>query len=141
MDRKSPACFKKPDDTGIPALQDWCHDLTWEARQSTAESVMKSLQILLETFATYLRSMLDSYDLNRVVLRDRWQTQGHDQLKERDDDVAQFSLAQGNDDETASLELIRPTLTMADVGVEEGSRAGLSSQLKSVRNSTVWVTD
>jgi len=93
---------------------------------------MKSLQILLETFATYLRSMLDSYDLNRVVLRDRWQTQGHDQLKERDDDVAQFSLAQGNEDEIAPLELVRPTLTMADVGVQEGSRAGLSTQLKNV---------
>lgn len=52
-----PTCFSDKVDTGIPAVQDWCRQLTIKSRERTARSFLQHLITFLNSVQSYLHDM------------------------------------------------------------------------------------
>ncbi|KDQ17600.1 hypothetical protein BOTBODRAFT_29776 [Botryobasidium botryosum FD-172 SS1] len=69
-----PVCFSKVEDTGVPALREWCHTLTIQARENSARSFRSHMRV----FAASIKSCLDNVgtisEMDRKALRERWET-------------------------------------------------------------------
>ncbi|KIK36397.1 hypothetical protein CY34DRAFT_26339 [Suillus luteus UH-Slu-Lm8-n1] len=69
-----PSCFSNVEDTGIPSLRQWCHQLTFSSRSRAA----KELHTHLKTFANSVRVYVDGIDdvkiAEREILREKWES-------------------------------------------------------------------
>ncbi|THH18282.1 hypothetical protein EW146_g2655 [Bondarzewia mesenterica] len=64
-------CFSNIEDTGIPALQEWCHTLTKPVRTRAATRYASSLDGLAD-IRQYLECDNEDTDYGRAALRSRW---------------------------------------------------------------------
>ncbi|KAG2135905.1 uncharacterized protein EDB93DRAFT_1303704 [Suillus bovinus] len=75
-----PSCFSNVEDTGIPSLRQWCHQLTISSRSRAA----KQFHTHLKTFANSVRVFVDGIGdvtiADRESLREKWESapQGDD---------------------------------------------------------------
>lgn len=69
-----PTCFTKPADTGIPALQDWCHHLTVSSRERAARNFLAHLKTFANSVKTYVQGIGDVTAADREALREKWES-------------------------------------------------------------------
>lgn len=69
-----PSCFAKPDDTGIPALQEWCHHLTVASRERAARNFLTHLKTFANSVKTYVQGIGDITAADREALRAKWES-------------------------------------------------------------------
>lgn len=72
-----PSCFSNVDDTGVPALQEWCHQLTLSSRQRSARAFFAHLRTFATTVETYVRGIGDVTEADRAALREKWSSSGY----------------------------------------------------------------
>ncbi|PBL02484.1 hypothetical protein ARMGADRAFT_1005847 [Armillaria gallica] len=86
-----PACFSNIDDTGIPALQEWCHALTLSSRERSARTFLAHLQTFSVSIQTYVNGISGVTATDREALRSKWESTDEeldqdDQFQLDDDD-------------------------------------------------------
>jgi len=81
-----PSCFSNVEDTGIPALRQWCHQLTISSRSRAA----KQFHTHLKTFANSVRAYVDGIGdvtvADREALREKWESTPQGGQDPHDDD-------------------------------------------------------
>ena len=94
-----PSCFTKADDTGIPALQTWCHQLTISSRERAARNFLTHLKTFANSVKTYVQGIGDVTVADREALRAKWESDlGYD-----DDDSDTGYGLDGLDDDPFSI--------------------------------------
>ncbi|KAK0490958.1 hypothetical protein IW261DRAFT_1434849 [Armillaria novae-zelandiae] len=86
-----PTCFSNIDDTGIPALQQWCHALTLSSRERSARTFLAQLQTFSVSIQTYVNGISGVTATDREALRSKWESTNSeldqdDQFQLDDDD-------------------------------------------------------
>lgn len=79
-----PTCFTKPEDTGIPELQEWCHHLTVSSRERAARAFLTHLKAFATQVKSYVQGIGDVTAADREALREKWESNIGD---EDDDDM------------------------------------------------------
>lgn len=69
-----PSCFDNVEDTGIPALQDWCHKLTLSSRETATQRFFEHLRTFVATIETYVRGAAEVTPEDREALRELWES-------------------------------------------------------------------
>jgi len=69
-----PTCFTNPEDTGIPALQQWCHQLTIASRERSARNFFTQLRTFVTSVESYIHGITDVTAADREFLRQRWES-------------------------------------------------------------------
>jgi len=85
-DDGDPVCFSDVKDTGIPALQDWCRDLTVTSRERSARVFLNSIKTFATSVRAYLRAGEGVTAADRQVLRDLYETSLADDALDMDND-------------------------------------------------------
>lgn len=71
-----PTCFSNVGDTGIPALQQWCHQLTIASRERAARNFLAHLSTFAKSVQGYVQGIGDVTAADREELRERWESRG-----------------------------------------------------------------
>lgn len=69
-----PSCFTSAEDTGVPALQEWCHELTIHARERSARSLLNNLATFLRSVRSYVGDMEGVSVVDRLALAAMWES-------------------------------------------------------------------
>jgi hypothetical protein len=69
-----PSCFINSDDTGVPALQQWCHELTISARERSARSLLNNVATFLRSIRSYVDDMEGVSVKDRIALAEMWES-------------------------------------------------------------------
>ncbi|KAJ1303224.1 hypothetical protein OPQ81_011422 [Rhizoctonia solani] len=72
-----PNCFTNPEDTEIPALQEWCHKLTLSSRERSARALLHNLTTFLRSIKSYVDKMEGVNVADRQVLANLWESTVH----------------------------------------------------------------
>ncbi|KAF8974240.1 hypothetical protein BDZ97DRAFT_1945601 [Flammula alnicola] len=76
------SCFSNVEDTGIPELQKWCHQLTISSRERAARTFMMHIKAFAQSIQSYVQGIGDVTAVDREALREKWESQGFDQGEE-----------------------------------------------------------
>ncbi|KAF6762688.1 hypothetical protein DFP72DRAFT_876603 [Ephemerocybe angulata] len=82
----SPSCFSNVDHTGIPALQEWCHQLTIASRERAARGFLTHLGTFARSIQSYVQGIGDVTAIDREALRDKWESRGFVNHAQQDDE-------------------------------------------------------
>ena len=69
-----PTCFSNAKDTGIPELQQWCHQLTVSSRERAAKNFLAHLTTFATSVQSYVRGVGDVTAIDREALRAKWES-------------------------------------------------------------------
>lgn len=69
-----PSCFSNVEDTGIPELQDWCHQLTVASRERAARNFLTHLKTFVYSVKVYLEGIGGVTEADREALREKWES-------------------------------------------------------------------
>jgi hypothetical protein len=69
-----PSCFSDVEDTGIPGLQNWCHNLSIDAREQSAHNLLDCLRTFAKSIQTYVEGIGDVTNADRETLRRQWES-------------------------------------------------------------------
>ena len=69
-----PTCFSNPKDTGIPELQQWCHQLTVSSRERAARNFLAHLTTFATSVQSYVKGVGDVTAVDREALRTKWES-------------------------------------------------------------------
>ncbi|CAE6511703.1 unnamed protein product [Rhizoctonia solani] len=72
-----PSCFVNPEDTEVPALQEWCHKLTLSSRERSARTLLHNLTTFLRSIKSYVDKMEGINVGDRQVLAKLWESTVH----------------------------------------------------------------
>ncbi|EUC63310.1 GTPase SLIP-GC protein, partial [Rhizoctonia solani AG-3 Rhs1AP] len=72
-----PSCFTNPEDTEVPALQEWCHQLTLSSRERSARNLLHNLTTFLHSIKSYVDKMEGVNVGDRQVLAKLWESTVH----------------------------------------------------------------
>ncbi|TDL29353.1 hypothetical protein BD410DRAFT_18164 [Rickenella mellea] len=92
-----PTCFSNVDDTGIPALQNWCHTLTIRSRERSAKSFRSQLRTFVASVKNYLNGIGDVTEADRAALRDKWESDPSEDSDEDEDGAYNYGMADIDD--------------------------------------------
>ncbi|KAF5388296.1 hypothetical protein D9615_000347 [Tricholomella constricta] len=86
-----PTCFSNAKDTGIPELQQWCHQLTISSRERAARNFRAHLTAFATSVQSYVQGIGDVTVVDREALREKWESSGnldrdYDDEDDRSDD-------------------------------------------------------
>lgn len=65
-------------DTGIPALQKWCHQLTIASRERSARTFLTHIKTFAQSVQSYVQGIGDVTAIDRASLRQKWESRGFD---------------------------------------------------------------
>lgn len=85
-----PTCFSNAKDTGIPSLQQWCHQLTIASRESSARNFLAHIKTFATSVQSYVQGIGDVTVMDREDLRQKWQSEGFDDDSESESDDDQY---------------------------------------------------
>ncbi|KAI0320228.1 hypothetical protein OF83DRAFT_1215368 [Amylostereum chailletii] len=80
-----PNCFSNTEDTGIPALQSWCHSLTISSRERAARTFMTHLKTFANSVKQYIENAGEITESDRAALKEKWES-GYIEDEYDDDD-------------------------------------------------------
>lgn len=83
-----PTCFTNAEDTGIPALQEWCHQLTLSSRERLNKAFLAHLQTFSVSVRSYVEGIRGVTTEDRNALRAQWETGEMEMPDEESDDEA-----------------------------------------------------
>ncbi|VDC06880.1 unnamed protein product [Peniophora sp. CBMAI 1063] len=69
-----PSTFTKIEDTGIPKLQNWCHELTLSSRDRAARTFLTNLKTFANSVRQYLDNTAQITELDRATLKEKWES-------------------------------------------------------------------
>lgn len=69
-----PTCFTNAEDTGVPALQEWCHKLTFTSRARVARNFMTQFKAFLTSIGSYVQGIGEVTAVDRESLRAKWES-------------------------------------------------------------------
>ncbi|KAG2146754.1 hypothetical protein DEU56DRAFT_786239 [Suillus clintonianus] len=81
-----PSCFSNIQDTGIPALRQWCHQLTVSSRSRAAKQFHTHLKTFANSVRVYVDGIGDVTIADRESLREKWESTPQDQEMYDSDD-------------------------------------------------------
>lgn len=123
-----PTCFTKVDDTGIPALQEWCHKLTISSRSRAARNFLSHLTTFAKNVHVFLHGVGDVTEEDRLAMKEQWES---DMAQEPDvhpdyasSDSGYMDVDDDVDDPFAGLHTIKQTKLGPD-----GKPAGVTPRL------------
>ncbi len=64
------------EDTGIPDLQKWCHQLTISSRERAVRTFFAHLKTFAQSVQTYVKGVGDVTAIDREALREKWESRG-----------------------------------------------------------------
>ncbi|KAJ7591152.1 hypothetical protein C8J56DRAFT_934806 [Mycena floridula] len=73
-----PSCFTDVEDTGVPQLQKWVHELTQASRGRSAKQLLARLQTFSQSVTSALTGINGVTPQDRNTLRDRWESKTAD---------------------------------------------------------------
>jgi hypothetical protein len=88
-----PTCFSHVNDTGIPALQKWCHTLTGSSRERAARSFLTHLKTFANSVRQYVECAGEVTEADRSALKDKWESE----FEDTDADVEYDGFEDGSD--------------------------------------------
>ena len=91
-----PACFSKTEDTGIPAVQAWCHHLTVASRERAARNFLTHLRSFADSVKVYLEGIADVTVGDREALKEKWESSIADE-DDNDSDIYGAGWASSDD--------------------------------------------
>lgn len=68
------SCFTNVNDTGVPDLQRWCHQLTISSRERAARNFLSHLNAFAKSIQTYVEGTADVTVSDREALREKWES-------------------------------------------------------------------
>lgn len=68
------SCFSNVEDTSIPALQQWCHQLTISSRERAARNFLSHLKTFANSVKGYVQGIGDITAADRNSLREKWES-------------------------------------------------------------------
>ncbi|KAG6813480.1 hypothetical protein H0H92_010505 [Tricholoma furcatifolium] len=71
-----PTCFANAQDTGIPDLQRWCHQLTVSSRERAARNFLSQLKAFATSVKSYVQGIGEVTVADREDLRQKWESSG-----------------------------------------------------------------
>ncbi len=74
-----PTCFTKVDDTGVPALQEWCHQLTISSRSRAARNFLTHLNTFAKNVRVFLQGVGEVTEADRLAMKDQWESYAPDE--------------------------------------------------------------
>jgi len=80
-----PTCFSNAKDTGIPDLQQWCHQLTVSSRERAARNFLAHLKTFTTSVQSYVQGIGDVTAVDREALREKWESGNLDKGYENND--------------------------------------------------------
>ncbi|KII94798.1 hypothetical protein PLICRDRAFT_86263 [Plicaturopsis crispa FD-325 SS-3] len=80
-----PTCFSNVEDTGIPALQQWCHQLTIASRERSARNFLSHLKTFADSVRNYVQGIGDVTVADREALREKWESSEQNDADDADD--------------------------------------------------------
>ncbi|KZS91715.1 hypothetical protein SISNIDRAFT_487030 [Sistotremastrum niveocremeum HHB9708] len=72
--KENPICFTAINETGIPALQQWCKDLAVTTRAEAAHKIVTTLNTTLKSISSYLEDLDAVNEKDRKYLREMWES-------------------------------------------------------------------
>ncbi|KAG6872791.1 hypothetical protein C0995_006520 [Termitomyces sp. Mi166 len=69
-----PTCFTRAENTGIPDLQQWCHQLTISSRERSARNFLAHLKTFATSVQSYVQGIGDVTSADREDLRRKWES-------------------------------------------------------------------
>ncbi|RXW25223.1 hypothetical protein EST38_g555 [Candolleomyces aberdarensis] len=81
-----PTCFSNVEDTGIPAVQQWCHQLTIASRERAARNFLTHLSTFAKSVQSYVQGIGDVTAVDREELREKWESRGFIDNQEQDEE-------------------------------------------------------
>lgn len=78
------ACFSNAKDTGIPALQKWCHQLTVSSRERAARNFLAHIKTFATSVQSYVQGIGDVTVIDRESLREKWESGNLDNREDGD---------------------------------------------------------
>ncbi|KAG2348817.1 hypothetical protein BDR05DRAFT_873352 [Suillus weaverae] len=69
-----PSCFSNVEDTGIPSLRQWCHQLTISSRSRAAKQFHAHLKTFANSVRVYVGGIGDVTIADRESLREKWES-------------------------------------------------------------------
>ncbi|KAG2077497.1 hypothetical protein BDR04DRAFT_1196025 [Suillus decipiens] len=69
-----PSCFSNVEDTGIPSLRQWCHQLTSSSRSRAAKQFHTHLKTFANSVRIYVDGIGDVTIADRESLREKWES-------------------------------------------------------------------
>ncbi|OBZ71962.1 Nuclear GTPase SLIP-GC [Grifola frondosa] len=69
-----PTCFSKIEDTCIPELQEWCHQLTVSSRERAARNFLTHLKTFSNSVRIYVQGIGDVTQSDREAMREKWES-------------------------------------------------------------------
>lgn len=69
------SCFSNLEDTGVPALQKWCHQLTIASRERAARTFLTHVKAFAHSIQTYVEGNNEVTASDREHLRKKWESQ------------------------------------------------------------------
>ena len=73
------SCFSNIEDTSVPALQKWCHQLTISSRERAARNFLSHLKTFANSVRAYVQGIGDVTTADRTLLRERWESSPQDE--------------------------------------------------------------
>ncbi|PIL36747.1 hypothetical protein GSI_00436 [Ganoderma sinense ZZ0214-1] len=122
-----PTCFTKVDDTGVPALQQWCHHLTVSSRSRAARAFLTHLTTFAKTVRVFLQGIGEVTEADRFAMKDQWES---DMLDPEEDDPYYSGLMASSDDDYRHLLADMNLYTMKQTKVDRnGEPIGVTPRL------------
>ncbi|KAH9943050.1 uncharacterized protein BXZ73DRAFT_40115 [Epithele typhae] len=69
-----PTCFTSTKDTGIPALQEWCHQLTISSRSRAARNFLTHLSTFSKNVRAFLQGIGEVTEADRLTMKTKWES-------------------------------------------------------------------
>jgi hypothetical protein len=141
------SCFSNLEDTSVPALQEWCHQLTVSSRERAARNFLSHLKTFANSVRAYVQGIGDVTAADRTLLREKWESSPQDDDEDMDPeydgwadsdpyDLPGFAnLAGGLGNGLYSLNKVAPKVD------QYGEPAGVTPVLTKVRRCTVSMSD
>lgn len=107
-----PACFSNSEDTGIPALQQWCHALTVSSRERSARSFLTHLKTFVKSIKTYVQGIGDVTAADRESLREKWESAPEE---DNDDLMAAYAFDSDSEYDDGDMDYLRGEFSFLDM--------------------------
>lgn len=126
-----PTCFTRSEDTGVPALQEWCHKLTVSSRSRAARNFFTHLATFAKNVRVYLQGIGEVTEADRYAMKEKWES---DMLDDDDDDDDGYNMYGASSDDLGMVPEFRGLMSMKQTKVDQnGEAAGITPRLIRVR--------
>lgn len=78
------SCFSNLEDTAVPSLQEWCHQLTVSSRERAARNFLSHLKTFANSVRAYVQGIGDVTVADRTLLREKWESSPQEDEDEMD---------------------------------------------------------